>query len=150
MNPEVEGFVQTSINLGILTTTDSEVCFTLSLRSSVETEKYFLLDRVISLFRSLNAEVTTKGDYPGWAYSPESHIRDVMVDVFKEQYMYKPKVQGIHAGLECGLFASKLKDLDCISFGPQMHHIHTTDEVLDLYSVERTWRLILETLSRLK
>ena len=56
----------------------------------------------------------------------------------------------IHAGLECGIFSSKIEGLDCISFGPQMHDIHTTKEVLSIASTERTWELLLKTLERLK
>ena len=62
----------------------------------------------------------------------------------------EPVVEGIHAGLECGLFASKLEGLDAVSIGPQMHHIHTTEERLSLSSTLRTWNLIVRTLELLK
>ena len=149
MNPDVEGLVQTSINLGILTTGDNEVVFSSSLRSSVESEKMFLFKRYSSIFKIFGGTAEAQGDYPGWAYTPVSRIRDVMVEVYKEQYGSDPQVSGIHAGLECGIFSSKIEGLDCISFGPQMNNIHTTDEELDLYSVERTWELLKETLKRL-
>lgn len=150
MNPDVEGLVQTSINLGILTTEDNEVVFSSSLRSSVESEKLFLFERFSSIFKIFGGNAEAQGDYPGWAYTPVSRIRDVMVEVYKEQYGEEPKVLGIHAGLECGIFSSKIEGLDCISFGPQMNNIHTTDEELDLNSVARTWELLKETLKRLR
>jgi dipeptidase D len=71
------------------------------------------------------------------------------VDAYKELYGEEPVVLGIHAGLECGLFASKLEGLDAVSFGPQMENIHTTDEVLSISSTKRTWELVLKILESL-
>lgn len=73
-----------------------------------------------------------------------------MVDVFKEQYGKEPVIQALHAGVECGLFADKIPDLDCVSFGPDMKDIHTTKETMDVESVVRTWNYTLEILKRLK
>ena len=59
-----------------------------------------------------------------------------------------PRIEAIHAGLECGILAGKIKDLDCVSIGPEMHDIHTTEERLSISSVERMWKFILEVLAR--
>jgi dipeptidase D len=72
-----------------------------------------------------------------------------MITVFEQMYGRKPVVQSIHAGVECGIFAGKLPGLDCVSFGPDMHHIHTTEEAMDIKSVQRTWEYLLETLKHL-
>ncbi len=78
-------------------------------------------------------------------------LREVMVEAYKHLYNgEEPVVEGIHAGLECGIFASKLPGLDAVSFGPQMEHIHTTNEVLSISSTERTWELVVKTLAALK
>ena len=148
-NPDIPSLVQTSLNMGILETRGAEVILTLSLRSPAATEKYFLLDRVRSLMELLGASCIVEGDYPGWAYRPDSRLRETMTAVYRELYGSEPVVEGIHAGLECGIFAAKLPGLDAISFGPQIEDIHTTSERLDLSSVERTWHLLTETLKRL-
>ena len=150
MSPDVEGLPQTSLNLGILRTEEAGVRLHCSLRSAVEEEKYFLLERLRSYLGLFGGTVMVEGDYPGWAYRPLSRLRDVMTEVYLQQYGREPVVEGIHAGLECGIFCAKLPGLDCISFGPQINEIHTTREALSLASVERTWRLLLETLARLK
>lgn len=150
MNPDMEGMVQTSLNLGIVRTTESEVLFSSAVRSSSETEKYALLERVVNCFEMLGGSVEVSGAYPGWEYIPESRLRDVMVEAYQEQYGKDPIVVGIHAGLECGLFASKLPGLDAVSIGPEMHDIHTTEERLGISSTQRTWELILRTLEKLK
>ena len=90
----------------------------------------------------------TRGDYPGWAYRKESPLRDKMVRIYEELYGASPKVEAIHAGLECGLFAGKIPGLDCISYGPDMKDIHTTEEALSISSVKRVWEYLLEILGR--
>ena len=79
-----------------------------SVRSSVESQKQMLLQRIACLTAELGGETSTRGEYPGWAYLPDSPLRDLMVEVFTDQYGYEPKVEAIHAGLECGLFSAKL------------------------------------------
>ena len=73
-----------------------------------------------------------------------------MVEVFKEMYGKDPEVKVIHAGLECGLFYEKIPGLDCVSLGPDMESIHTTEEKLSISSVERVWKYLLEVLKRIK
>ncbi len=150
MNPDMDGMVQTSLNLGILTTEENAVVFSSALRSSSETEKQYLLERVCAMAELAGGTVDTYGDYPGWEFRPESRLRDTMVEAYREQYGTEPVVEGIHAGLECGLFSAKMPGLDCISFGPQMRDIHTTDEMLSIESTARTWELTKKTLAKLK
>ena len=150
MSTDVEGLVQTSLNLGILKTEENEVAFSFAVRSSVETEKQELVNRICCLAGILGAAVSCQGEYPAWEYRQDSPLRDRMVEVFEEQYGRKPVVQAIHAGVECGLFAGKLPGLDCVSFGPDMKDIHTPKESMDVESVRRTWEYTLEVLKRLR
>ena len=150
MSPEIEGLVQTSLNLGVLQTVEDHVDFSWAVRSSSGDEKQYVLDKIISLAKLLGGSVTTQGAYPGWDYLEDSRLRKIMIEAYKEQYGEERVVEGIHAGLECGLFASKLEGLDAVSIGPQMHHIHTTEERLSISSTLRTWNLIVRTLELLK
>lgn len=150
MSFAIDGLVQTSLNLGILKTTDTEVSFSFAARSSVETEKMELVNRICCLLEALGGTVTCTGSYPAWEYRQDSPLRDLMVQIFEEQYGKKPVIQALHAGVECGLFAGKLPGLDCVSFGPDMKDIHTPKESMDADSVARTWNYTLEILKRLK
>lgn len=149
MSCDIEGLVQTSLNLGILETSDTELTYSFAVRSSVETEKYALAEQIQCLTEHLGGSVDSFGSYPAWEYRQDSPLRDLMVTVFEEQYGRKPVVQAIHAGVECGLFAGNLPDLDCVSFGPDMKDIHTPKETLDVDSTRRTWNYLLEILKRL-
>lgn len=150
MSADVEGLVQTSLNLGILKTEEDEVSFSFAVRSSVETEKKELVSRISCLVAALGGTVSCMGEYPAWEYRQDSPLRDRMVEVFEEQYGRKPVVQAIHAGVECGLFAGKLPGLDCVSYGPDMKDIHTPNESMDVESVRRTWEYTREVLKRLR
>ena len=89
------------------------------------------------------------GEYPAWEYKADSKLRDTMVKLYVDMFGKEPEVVAIHAGLECGLLGEKLPGLDCVSIGPQMHDIHTSREKLEIASVERTWKFLLEILKAL-
>ena len=150
MNPEIEGLVQTSLNLGILRTNETSVDLSYAVRSASEHEKQFLIDKMDALAVLLGGTTEISGPYPGWEYRADSRLRDVLVDTYRELYGNDPVVEGIHAGLECGLFASKMGDIDAVSLGPQMEGIHTVNEVLSISSVQRTWELVTKALAALK
>ena len=150
MSPDVAGLVQTSLNLGILTTSADRVEAAFCVRSSVESQKLMLTDRLQCLTEQLGGTIEISGDYPGWAFRRESPLRDLLTEVYREQYGKEPVVDAIHAGVECGLFAGKIPDLDCVSIGPDLSEIHTFRERLHVASTQRTWALVLETLKRMK
>lgn len=150
MSADIEGLVQTSLNFGILKTEEDTVFVQFCVRSSIASQKEMLIRRIDRLVSSLGGKIEISGNYPGWQYKPKSPLRDLMTDVFTEQYGYAPKIEAIHAGLECGLFADKIDGLDCVSFGPDLKEIHTCRETMSISSVQRVWRMVLEILKRLK
>lgn len=145
---DIEGLVQTSLNMGIAKLGE-RFSATFSVRSSVNTEKQEVLDQLKALAQMLEGSYTQDGEYPAWEYRKESRLRDTMVRIYRDMFGQEPRVEAIHAGLECGLFSQKLPGLDCVSIGPQMHDIHTTRERLDIASTERTWNFLLEVLKNL-
>lgn len=145
---DIEGLVQTSLNLGIAHMAE-DLRLTFSVRSSVNQEKRDLLARLKAIAQEFGANYSEMGDYPAWEYRKESALRDTMVSVYKDMFHQEPQVVAIHAGLECGILSDKLPGLDCVSIGPQMHDIHTSRERLDIASTERTWRFLLEVLKTL-
>lgn len=149
MSGDIPGLVQTSLNLGILTTDADAVRLTFSVRSSVNREKFGLIDQLKALAARFGGSYSETGEYPAWEYQKDSRLREVMVEVFEAQYGRKPVVEAIHAGLECGIFSDRLPGLDAVSFGPQMHDIHTSRERLDIASTARTWDYLVAVLERL-
>ena len=146
MSQDVAGLVETSLNLGVVESDDQAVTIQYSVRSAVESAKAALLEKLEIIFAMSGASFKTSGEYPGWAFRVDSPLRDKMVRVYEEMYGVKPEIQAIHAGLECGLFLGKNPDLDCISFGPNMCSIHTTEEKLSISSTKRTWEFLVAVL----
>lgn len=145
---DIEGLVQTSLNLGIVKLGD-RFSATFSVRSSVNAEKQEVLDQLKALADMLGGTYSQDGEYPAWEFRKESRLRDTMVRVYREMFEAEPKVEAIHAGLECGLFSQKLPGLDCVSIGPNIRDIHTTRERLEVASTERVWKFLLEVLKNL-
>lgn len=150
MSGTIKGLVETSTNIGILKTSENEVLGSSSIRSSVETARDALSDKIEYLTEFLGGEYERQGVYPAWEYRKDSPLRDKMVEVYEEMYGQKPNVVAIHAGLECGLFYKKMEGLDCVSLGPDMKDIHTSEEILSISSTERVWKYLVKVLGALK
>ena len=149
MSEDIEGLVETSLNMGILDLTDKALALTISVRSAVGAEKAKLIAKIREIASSHGAEVGVRGEYPAWEYRKESRLRDVMCDVYKEMYGKDAVVVTIHAGLECGIFSDKIDGLDCISLGPDNKDIHTPDECLSLSSFNRVYEYLINVLKKL-
>ena len=125
----------------------AEISF--SVRSAVGAAKRELCERLRAVAQSFGADYGERGEYPAWEYREESHLRDVMVEVYERMYDKKAEVVTIHAGLECGIFAEKLPGIDCVSIGPDNYDIHTTEERLSIPSFVRVWEYLLEVLKNI-
>ena len=148
MSADIDGLVQTSLNLGIAKLAE-EFTMTFSVRSSVNSEKLELLGKLKDLAVFHDAAYSQMGDYPAWEYRADSPLRDTMVSIYKKMFNKEPQVVAIHAGLECGMLSEKLPGLDCVSIGPEMYDIHTSRERLGIASTQRTWNFLLEILKQL-
>ncbi len=150
MSSDIPGLVETSLNLGILKLKEDRLRASFALRSSVGSRKELMKTALASVTRVLGGSIEITGDYPAWEYRAESPLRDLMREVYLRQYGEEPQVLAIHAGLECGLLSAKIPDLDCVSIGPNMKDIHTTQERMSISSVQRVWKFVLEVLKESK
>lgn len=150
MSADIPGLVETSLNLGILEFNGENAVLLaeFSVRSSVESAKHALIDKLHAITELAGGSNEVTGDYPGWAYRKDSPLRDKMVSLYEKMYGTAPKVEAIHAGLECGILGSKIRDLDCVSIGPRMTAIHTTEETLSISSTRRVWEYLVALLEQ--
>lgn len=149
MSMDIEGLVQSSTNLGVVATTDDEVTFESSIRSSVKSLKESIVAEIEALAKVVEACMTLQGDYPAWEYKENSYIRDIFQKVYEDMYGKEPKVTAIHAGLECGILKDILGDIDMISFGPNIYDAHTPEERLSISSTKRTYEYLLQVLKNI-
>lgn len=149
MSQSIKGLVMTSLNLGILRMSNDCVKAVFAIRSASNEAKEYVISKVEAVTKLGGGVITVKGRYPGWDYNKESILIDIMKEEYVKMYDNEPVVEGIHAGLECGVFASKIEGLDAVSYGPTIIDAHTTNESLWIPSIERTWKLTINVLRRL-
>lgn len=151
MSMAIEGLVQSSTNIGVLTTSDKEVVFDSAVRSSVRTLKKAICDETIVLAEMTGATIEFQSDYPEWQYNPNSEIRTILEKVYNDINGNKPEIAAIHAGLECGLISEKFAGkIDQISFGPNIYDVHTPKEHLSISSTDRMWSFLVAILKESK
>ena len=150
MSAEVPGLVQTSLNFAQIYTEDTAVVCRFMIRSSLNSQAEEVARRVMAMARAMGGDATVPSAYSAWQYRPHSHLRDVMTDAFHTVYGTEPRIEALHASLECGILSGKMPELECISFGPDIVNDHTPRERLRVASTWRTWALLLEGLRRLK
>jgi dipeptidase D len=150
MSHVVPGLVDTSLNLAsVKSSNHCEWVITTSQRSTFESAKKALSQRLEAVF-SLAGMTTWHGEgYPGWKPNPESALLKEVVNAYNELFGSSPKVRAIHAGLECGLFLQKYPALDMVSFGPTMRGVHSPDERLHIPAVGNFWKLLVKTLDQI-
>lgn len=151
MSMDIPGLVESSINLGVVTTEEDRIEFISAIRSSVNSLKRNIFTKVETISKIVGATVSKESDYPEWAYNPDSKIRNTFVEVFEKINGHKPEITAIHAGLECGLLGEKFDGkMDMISFGPNLYDVHTPDEHMSISSVQRMWDYLVEVLKNIK
>lgn len=154
MSRDLEGLVETSTNLAsVKMSGDNEIVVTTSQRSSVESRKWDMANRVEAHFQLAGAKVQHGEGYPGWQPNMNSRIMHIIEDAYTELYGEKPLITAIHAGLECGLLLESYPNLDMASFGPTLRGVHSPSERMQISTVGRFWdqlKLILKKVSDLK
>ncbi len=149
MSGEIDGLVETSLNLGILKTDGNDVILHHTLRSNKQMGLDLLEKTVVNAATGIADVIDTFGHYPPWEFKADSPLQQTFIRCYEAQVGKAPKVEAIHAGLECAVFASRLEGLDCIAIGPSMRDVHTVDEALNIPSTQQTFSLLLTILETL-
>ena len=150
MTADMPGLVETSTNLASVKTLDNEIIIQTSQRSSVESSREDIASMVASVFKLAgNAKVEHGEGYPGWKPNVNSELVKLMRSTYLRLFKEEPKVLAIHAGLECGVIGEKYPGMDMISFGPTLRGVHSPDEKINIETVEKFWKLLVEVLKEL-
>lgn len=149
MSPAIEGLVQSSNNLARVLVKEGSYNIQCLTRSSVDSEKTDLANAIASAFELMDATLSFDGAYPGWQPKPDAPIIQLMSHLYEELFGAKPHVNAVHAGLECGILGTNYHDMQMISFGPNIYGAHSPDERVQISSVQKFWKYILETLKRI-
>ena len=150
MSSRMIGMVETSTNLAsVKLTDDHQIVLTTSQRSEIDGRKYMAAEMVEAVMKLAGAVVHHSDGYPGWTPNPESAVAKIAVDSYKRLFGSTPAVKSIHAGLECGLFLEKYPNLDMVSFGPTIRGAHSPDERINIETVNKFWKLLVDVLENI-
>lgn len=150
MDDEIDGVVKTSVNMGIVRSDEDYIHTETLARSFVDSEKDALTYELCKQISNHNGSYEITSSYPGWPISGESELRDVIAKTYEEMRLCKPTFTAVHAGLECGLFKTKIEGLDCVAMGPDVNNVHSFDEYVSVESADRTFDFLVRVLSELK
>jgi dipeptidase D len=147
MHPEMEGLVETSSNLAVIHTHSDHALIICSTRSSVASALEAARNMIASLSELVGASISQPEGYPGWTPNLQSPLLKAMKDVYIKTFQKEPKVEAIHAGLECGIIGEKFPGMDMISFGPTIEHPHSPEERIHTGSVVEFWKFLKTVLA---
>ena len=145
----ISWLVETSSNVASVKTEDKSITIVASQRSCVMSNLENMANTVKAVFQLAGAQVSQSDGYPAWKMNPNSQLTDIVVETYKRIFGKEPKVLGIHAGLECGLFSERYPNLDMVSMGPTLRGVHSPDERLLIPTVQMVWDHLMEILKNI-
>lgn len=142
MSDDVEGVVETSLNVGVVSIIDDKVEILCLIRSLIDSGKTYVVSMLTALAKLAKADIEAKGGYPGWKPDADSPVMHLVRDTYEQLFDKVPNIMVIHAGLECGLFKKPYPDMDMVSIGPTIRGAHSPDERVHVKSVGQYWQLL--------
>jgi dipeptidase D len=149
MSDEVAGVTETSLNIGVVTTTAEKVTVLCLIRSLIDSGREQVESMLSSLAALAGVKVAFSGCYPGWKPDPSSPVMAIVRDTYQDIYHKEPVIMVIHAGLECGLFKKPYPTMDMVSIGPTIRFPHGPDEMVQISTVGQYWQLLVAVLERI-
>jgi dipeptidase D len=149
MSDDIEGIVETSLNLGVMRTRGNKFNAMVLIRSLHDDGRLDTQRTVQSVFELAGADIVFSGAYPGWKPDTDSAIMHTVRDTYESLFNKVPAVMVIHAGLECGLFKTAYPHWDMVSIGPTIKFPHSPDEKIEIATVAQYWQLLVAVLGNI-
>ncbi|WP_127958773.1 aminoacyl-histidine dipeptidase [Serratia microhaemolytica] len=147
MSDSVPGVVETSLNLGVVSSDANQVQLFSLVRSLIDSGKQAVVETLTALGQLANASVISKGSYPGWQPDATSPVMSLTQQTYQQLFNRTANIMVIHAGLECGLFKTPYPQLDMVSIGPTIVAPHSPGERVHIASVAKYWALLTALLA---
>jgi dipeptidase D len=149
MSDDIEGIVETSLNLGVMRSKGNKFVAMTLIRSLHDDGRLEAQTMVQSVFELAGANIKFSGAYPGWKPDTSSALMKTVRDTYQALFNKVPEIMVIHAGLECGLFKTAYPHWDMVSFGPTIKFPHSPDEKVQIATVEQYWQLLIAVLANI-
>ena len=149
MSQTLEDLVETSSNLAAVHCSSGSARIVTSSRSSLAPALEGVCATIRAAAELAGASWSESDAYPGWQPNPDSTLTATLKEVFETLWNVPPKVEAVHAGLECGLLGERIDGLDMVSFGPTITGAHSPDEQVHIEAVAKFWKTLTAALDRL-
>jgi dipeptidase D len=146
MNYDIKTLVNTSTNLATISVKENTIVIGMSSRSPMKSALQDMRDRIKAIATLSGAKTSEGTPYPGWKPDLQSKILALSKKTFKDMFKAEPKIEAIHAGLECGIIGEKFPGMDMISIGPTLKNPHSPEEQLHISTVDKFYRYLLKIL----
>jgi len=146
MNYDIKTLVNTSTNLATVSVKENTITIGMSSRSPMKSALQDMRDRIKAIASLSGAKVSEGTPYPGWKPDLQSKILALSKRTFKDMFKADPKIEAIHAGLECGIIGEKFPGMDMISIGPTLKNPHSPEEQLHISTVDKFYKYLLKIL----
>ena len=140
---------EASENLAVVYTNDEEIVVNYSLRAASESRMESMAEELRLLVKAFGGTYEEGARYPAWPYREESEMRRKLAEAYRKKTGEELQLVAVHGGVECGIFASAIPDMDIITFGSRGLDVHTPREHLDLQSFHDCFEIVKELLKSL-
>ncbi|KHT64082.1 aminoacyl-histidine dipeptidase [Photobacterium gaetbulicola] len=149
MSDDIEGVVETSLNVGVITTEADKITVLCLIRSLIDSGRSNVEGMLKAVASLAGASCAFSGTYPGWKPDADSEVMHLFRETYESIYGRVPNIMVIHAGLECGLFKKPYPSMDMISFGPTIKFPHSPDEKVQIDTVALFWEQMVAILKNI-
>jgi len=146
MNYDIKTLVNTSTNLATISIKENTIVIGMSSRSPMKSALQDIRNRIKAIASLAGAKVSEGTPYPGWKPDLQSKILALSKKIFKDMFKSEPKIEAIHAGLECGIIGEKFPGMDMISIGPTLKNPHSPEEQIHISTVDKFYKYLLKIL----
>lgn len=149
MSDVMPGTVETSNNVGRITTEEDHIFVSTHTRSFVDDDMATLSKQIADIFQQRGAESEVVMSAPAWQENQQSPFLQLVSNTFQDVLGWSPRMVAMHFVLEAGFFVQHYPGIQIASIGPRIVEPHSTSERVELSTIEDIWKVLLELLRRL-
>ena len=149
MSDAMPGTVETSNNVGRITTEDNHLFISTHTRSFIDADMAALSEEIANTFKSFGATSEVIMSAPAWQEDQQSPFLQLTSDTFQDVLGWRPRMVAMHFVLEAGFFVQHYPGIQMASIGPRIVEPHSTSERVELKTIDDIWQVLLELLKRL-
>jgi dipeptidase D len=149
MSDVMPGTVETSNNVGRITTEEDHIFVSTHTRSFVDDDMATLSKQIADIFQQRGAESEVVMSAPAWQENQQSPFLQLVSNTFQDVLGWRPRMVAMHFVLEAGFFVQHYPGIQIASIGPRIVEPHSTSERVELSTIEDIWKVLLELLRRL-